>query len=65
MPVLDDLFLGHQPLRPEDHADAQEQQHDGEQAAERRGVEAEVLRRARQVPLVGQRDERDDETEPG
>ena len=28
VPVLDDLFLGHQPLGPQHHADAHEEQHD-------------------------------------
>ncbi len=65
VPVLDDLFLGHQPLGPEHQADAHEDHHDGEQAAERGGVEAEVLRGARQVPAVRQRDERDDEPDAG
>jgi hypothetical protein len=61
VPLLDDLFLRHQPLRPQDETDAQEEKHDGERTADRGREEPEVLRCARQVPLEGDRDERDDE----
>ena len=59
-----DLLLGHQPLGPEHQPDAHEQQHRSRsRPPSSGGVEAEVLRRAGQVPVVGQRDERDDEAD--
>jgi hypothetical protein len=65
MPVLDDLLFGHQPFGPEHQADTEEQQRRAEQAAQHRRVEAEVLRRTRQVPMPWQCAEGHDEGDAG